>query len=111
MRQDFPDTAFWQANLTTDANGQAIVEIPLPDSLTTWRLSSKAVTQEKTLVGQNSVDIITTLPLLVRPVTPRFFTAGDVVELGAIVNNNTGEELETAVRGYQGIILTTNGRM
>ncbi|MCB8949807.1 MAG: Ig-like domain-containing protein [Ardenticatenaceae bacterium] len=97
VRQDFPDTAFWQANLTTDANGQAIVEIPLPDSLTTWRLSSKAVTQEETLVGQNSVDIITTLPLLVRPVTPRFFTAGDVVELGAIVNNNTGEELETAV--------------
>ncbi|MCA9954837.1 MAG: Ig-like domain-containing protein, partial [Anaerolineales bacterium] len=95
VRQDFPDTAFWQANLTTDANGQATVEIPLPDNLTTWRLSSKAVTQEETLVGQNAVDIITTLPLLVRPVTPRFFTAGDVVELGAIVNNNTGEALET----------------
>ncbi|WP_420645216.1 Ig-like domain-containing protein [Candidatus Leptofilum sp.] len=96
VRQDFPDTAFWQANLTTDANGEATVEIPLPDSLTTWRLSSKAVTPE-TLVGQNSVDIITTMPLLVRPVTPRFFTAGDVVELGAVVNNNTGDALETAV--------------
>ncbi|WP_420631052.1 Ig-like domain-containing protein [Candidatus Leptofilum sp.] len=96
VRQDFPDTAFWQANLTTDANGQATVEIPLPDNLTTWRLSSKAVTPE-TLVGQNSVDIITTLPLLVRSVTPRFFTAGDVVELGAVVNNNTGDALETTV--------------
>jgi uncharacterized protein YfaS (alpha-2-macroglobulin family) len=96
VRQDFPDTAFWQANLSTDANGQATVEIPLPDNLTTWRLSSKAVTVD-TLVGQNSVDIITTLPLLVRPVTPRFLTVGDVVELGAIVNNNTGDELETAV--------------
>ena len=96
VRQDFPDTAFWQASLTTDANGQAMVEIPLPDNLTTWRLSSKAVTAD-TLVGQNAVDIITTLPLLVRPVTPRFFTVGDVVELGAIVNNNTGEALETAV--------------
>ena len=96
VRQDFPDTAFWQASLTTDANGQATVEIPLPDNLTTWRLSSKVVTPD-TLVGQNSVDIITTLPLLVRPVTPRFFTVGDVVELGAIVNNNTGDALETAV--------------
>lgn len=97
VRQDFPDTAFWQASLTTDADGQATVEIPLPDNLTTWRLSSKAVTAEETLVGQNSVDIVTTLPLLVRPVTPRFFTVGDVVELGAIVNNNTGDALETAV--------------
>ena len=97
VRQDFPDTAFWQANLTTDANGQATVEIPLPDNLTTWRLSSKAVTAEETLVGQSAVDIITTLPLLVRPVTPRFFTVGDVVELGAIVNNNTADALETAV--------------
>ncbi|MCB8937108.1 MAG: Ig-like domain-containing protein [Ardenticatenaceae bacterium] len=96
VRQDFPDTAFWQASLTTDASGQATIEIPLPDSLTTWRLSSKAVTQD-TLVGQSAVDIITTLPLLIRPVTPRFFTAGDVVELGAIVNNNTGDALETAV--------------
>ena len=96
VRQDFPDTAFWQASLTTDGNGQATVEIPLPDNLTTWRLSSKAVTAD-TLVGQNEVDIITTLPLLIRPVTPRFFTVGDVVELGAIVNNNTGVELETAV--------------
>jgi uncharacterized protein YfaS (alpha-2-macroglobulin family) len=97
VRQDFPDTAFWQASLTTDADGQATVEIPLPDNLTTWRLSSKAVTAAETLVGQNSVDIVTTLPLLVRPVTPRFFTVGDVVELGAIVNNNTGDALETAV--------------
>ncbi|MCP4428526.1 MAG: alpha-2-macroglobulin, partial [Chloroflexi bacterium] len=96
VRQDFPDTAFWRASLTTDANGQATVEIPLPDNLTTWRLSSKAVTVD-TLVGQNEVDIITTLPLLIRPVTPRFFTVGDVVELGAIVNNNTGDGLETAV--------------
>ncbi|MCB9007807.1 MAG: Ig-like domain-containing protein [Ardenticatenaceae bacterium] len=106
VRQDFPDTAFWQASLTTDADGQATIEIPLPDNLTTWRLSSKAVTPD-TLVGQNSVDIITTLPLLVRPVTPRFFTVGDVVELGAIVNNNTDEALETAVSlQANGVILS-----
>ena len=96
VRKDFPDTAFWQASISTDGNGQATIEIPLPDNLTTWRLSSKAVTAD-TLVGQNEVDIITTLPLLVRPVTPRFFTVGDVVELGAIVNNNTEDALETAV--------------
>lgn len=96
VRQDFPDTAFWQASLATDGNGQATVEIPLPDNLTTWRLSSKAVTPD-TLVGQTEVDIITSLPLLIRPVTPRFMTVGDVIELGAIVNNNTNETISATV--------------
>ncbi|MFW6098006.1 MAG: alpha-2-macroglobulin family protein, partial [Chloroflexota bacterium] len=95
-RRDFPDTAFWQANLTTDENGQATVEIPLPDSVTTWRLSSKAVTEDS-LVGQTSVDIVATLPLLVRPVTPRFMTVNDQLQLGAIVNNNTSQALDVDV--------------
>lgn len=96
VRRDFPDTAYWRASITTDASGQAQVEIPLPDSLTTWRLSSKAVTND-TLVGQNSTDVIVSLPLLLRPVTPRFFTVGDVVELGAIVNNNTASDIDATV--------------
>ncbi|MCP4360504.1 MAG: hypothetical protein GY796_21050 [Chloroflexi bacterium] len=96
VRRDFPDTAYWEANIVTDADGRATVEIPLPDTLTTWRLSSKANTAD-TLVGQNAVDLITTLPLLIRPVTPRFLTVGDVLQLGAIINNNTNEAIEAAV--------------
>ncbi len=96
VRQDFPDTAFWRASLQTDADGRAAIEIPLPDSLTTWRLSSKAITADSK-VGQTSVDVVVTLPLLLRPVTPRFFTVGDVVQIGTIVNNNTGSEIEAAV--------------
>lgn len=96
VRRDFPDTAFWQASLVTDESGRATVEIPLPDSLTTWRLSSKAVTPDS-LVGQTSVDVVVSLPLLLRPVTPRFFTVGDVAYLGAIVNNNTPNSIEATV--------------
>ncbi len=96
VRRDFPDTAYWRATIVTDANGRTQVEIPLPDSLTTWRLSSKAVTSD-TLVGQNSVDVIVTLPLLLRPITPRFFTVGDVAQIGAIVNNNTNNPIEATV--------------
>ncbi|MCB8923281.1 MAG: Ig-like domain-containing protein [Ardenticatenaceae bacterium] len=93
VRRDFPDTAYWRATIETDGNGQAQIEIPLPDTLTTWRLSSKAVTND-TLVGQSSTDIIVSLPLLLRPVTPRFFTVGDVVQIGAIINNNTDSAIE-----------------
>jgi uncharacterized protein YfaS (alpha-2-macroglobulin family) len=97
VRSDFPDTAFWQAKIKTGANGRTSVEIPLPDSLTTWRLSSKVVSSPDaadTLVGQSSVDVVVTLPLLLRPVTPRFVTVGDVLQLGTIVNNNTNQAIE-----------------
>ena len=55
----------------------------MPDSVTTWRLSSKAVSSYdatgETLVGQSSSDVVATLPLLIRPVTPRFFVVGDTL--------------------------------
>ncbi|MEP7291454.1 MAG: alpha-2-macroglobulin family protein, partial [Chloroflexota bacterium] len=38
-----------------------------------------------------------TKPLLIRPVTPRFFVVGDEVVLGAVVNNNSGSDLEVDV--------------
>lgn len=107
VRQDFRDTAFWQANLQTDDNGRATVEVPLPDNLTTWRLHVKANTAD-TLVGQNNTDIVSTLPLLIRPVTPRFLTLGDVAEIGAIVNNNTDSPIEAAV-SLQASGVTVNG--
>jgi len=99
-RTDFKDTAYWEAKIETDASGQAHVEIDLPDNATTWRLSSKAVSlppENGSLVGQSTVDIVAALPLLVRPVTPRFFTVGDEMQIMAMVQNNTDEVLETAV--------------
>ncbi len=120
VRRDFPDTAYWEASIQTDATGQATVEIPLPDSLTTWRLSSKAFSPDN-LVGQSSVDVVVSLPLLIRPVTPRFFTVGDEIDLGAIVNNNTDQAIEAVVtliadglvlRGQAGqtVTIPANGR-
>jgi len=96
VRRDFPDTAYWEAKLFTDGGGQATVEIPLPDTLTTWRLSSKVVNND-TLVDQEYTDITVSLPLLLRPVTPRFFTVGDKVQIGTIVNNTTGAAIDATV--------------
>ncbi len=106
VRRDFPDTAFWEPHVVTDENGRATIEVPLPDTLTTWRMSSKGATPD-TLVGQSQIDIVTSLPLLLRPVTPRFFTVGDVAKIGAVVHNNTDAELETAV-SLQATGLTLN---
>ncbi len=92
-RLNLLDTALWVADFITDENGQGMVETVLPDNLTTWTLTGIGVTGADTLVGENSVDIVSTKPLLVRPVTPRFFVVGDQAQVGLIVQNTTGQDL------------------
>ena len=72
----------------TDADGRATVEVKLPDNLTTWRLRGRGVTAD-TLVGEGTVDVVSTLDLLVRTVAPRFFVKGDRATLSVVVHNNT----------------------
>lgn len=96
VRTRFPDTAFWDPVVRTDADGRATVQVPLPDSLTTWRMLARGVDAD-TRVGEASVDILSTLDLLLRPVLPRFLVVGDRAELATIVHNNTGQEQEVQV--------------
>lgn len=100
IRQEFVDTPYWNPSIITDASGEASFTVTLPDNLTTWRLDARAVTTGAdgvTLVGETTVDILSTKPLLIRPVTPRFLVVGDQVTLGAVVNNNTGEDMPVEV--------------
>lgn len=96
VREDFPDTAYWETQLRTGPTGETRVTFELPDSLTTWVAEARAVTAE-TQVGQTTTEFMVTRPLLVRPVTPRFLVAGDQVELAAVVHNNTAAPLEAEV--------------
>ncbi len=106
IRDDFRDTAAWEANVTTDENGVATIDVTLPDNLTTWRMTGRAVSDE-TLVGESTHDIVATKFVLIRPVTPRFLTFGDLTQLGAIVNNNTEADVEADVSlEVDGVTLT-----
>ncbi len=95
-RTFFPNTAYWEPALRTDSQGRATVEIRLPDTLTTWRLTAKGVTAD-TKVGEARSDVITSKDLIVRPVVPRFLIADDRASLGAIVHNFTDEPLDVVV--------------
>ena len=106
LRSEFEDTALWQPTVRTDAEGRAQVSVKLPDNLTTWHLEGIAVTVD-TLVGQATVEIKASLPLLVRPVLPRFFTAGDQAEIGAVVNNNTDADRTVTVVMETDVLTTT----
>ncbi len=91
IRKDYKVTPLWSPHTETDDNGQAIVYVTMPDNLTTWKIDARAVTAD-TRVGESTAEFITTLPLIVRPATPRFLIKGDTVELAMIVNNNTGKD-------------------
>lgn len=86
VRKNFPDAIFWSPAVVTGADGTAMVTVDYPDSLTTWRLTARAVTQQ-TQVGMAVARTITTRDLLLRVVPPRFLTERDEVRVPAIVHN------------------------
>jgi uncharacterized protein YfaS (alpha-2-macroglobulin family) len=96
VREKFPDTAYWNASVITDANGEAQVSVTLPDTLTTWRVQARGLTA-RTQVGEATADVVATKQLLVRPVAPRFLVVGDHVQLSAVVHNNTERALDVDV--------------
>jgi len=46
VRRYFPETLLWKPELITDEQGRAKLEVPLADSITTWRLAMSAVSQQ-----------------------------------------------------------------
>ncbi len=93
IRENFPDTAYWNPSLITNSDGRGQVTMTLPDSLTTWRVDVRGLTVD-TKVGQADTQIVSTKPLLIRPETPRFLVNGDHVLMAAIVNNNTSNTVK-----------------
>ena len=90
-REYFPDTAYFNPNIITDQNGVAEVIFEMPDSLTTWRATAKAVSKD-TGVGQNTKEVIVTKDLLARLIAPRFFTERDEAVITGIVHNYLNSE-------------------
>ena len=95
VRKNFADTAYWTTNVNTDDDGTAVVEFPLPDSLTTWKVRTWTMGQG-TEVGEGSTEFVTSKNLLVRLQAPRFFTQTDEVILSANVHNylDTAKDVE-----------------
>lgn len=88
IREKFADTAYWKADIKTDARGTAVVDFNVPDNLTTWRLTARGHDREGR-VGERKENILVTQDLIARIGKPRFFIEGDTVGLIGIVNSNT----------------------
>lgn len=96
IRRRFEDTAFWNPSIVTDSNGEAQVRFPMPENLTEWRATARAVTTD-TAVGTVRSYAKTFKPLLVRLQTPRFLTQGDRSVIAGVVHNYTEKTQEVQV--------------
>jgi alpha-2-macroglobulin len=91
VRKAFPDTAYWNPNVRTGADGHARVTFTFPDSLTTWRTTIRGMT-DNGKAGGVVTRVLVRKNLIVRLAAPRFFRQGDEVSLRVIAHNY----LETA---------------
>ncbi|MCA1565574.1 MAG: hypothetical protein LC803_08035 [Acidobacteria bacterium] len=96
IRKIFKDTAYWQPALVTGADGKANVKVELPDNLTTWRATARAVTAD-TRVGSATSKIIERKDVIVRLAMPRFMTSGDTVTLSGIAHNYLNADKTTQI--------------
>lgn len=86
VRKEFPDTAYWVAQMRTNAQGMATARVTFPDSLTTWRATARGVTAD-TKVGQAVHRTLVRKNVVVTIAAPRFLTEGDEVVVPVLVRN------------------------
>ncbi len=86
LRSDFEDTAVWLPALETGEDGIVTATLALPDNLTSWRLTARAITQD-TRVGDGHLNILTQREVVVQPALPRSLVVSDDVSLSALVHN------------------------
>jgi len=97
VRMDFNPLATFVAEVHTDANGRATVEIKLPDNLTRYRVMLVAVDSSGKQFGSAEANLTARLPLMVRPSAPRFLNFGDHFELPVVLQNQTDQTMEVDI--------------
>lgn len=103
-RREDVDTAAWQPELLTDANGKTRFTFKMPDSLTRWRITARAIADDGQ-VGQKKQFVRSEKPLYLKWSGPTRFRAGDKPDLGVFAfsqaENPVKAELVTRYAGNE----------
>ncbi len=108
VRSNFEALAVFEPQVTTNAEGRATIDVPLPDNLTRYRVMVVA-TADATEAGSGESNITARLPITVRPTPPRFANFGDRFEFPVVVQNATDEALDVDV-AFRSTNLSVQGR-
>jgi hypothetical protein len=96
VRAQFAALAHWLPAVVTEASGEATVEMTLPDSTTTWRLTSRGATPG-TLFGEQREEVVSKKDFFVEARFPASMTEGDVVKPIVRVHSFTGKKEKAEV--------------
>jgi hypothetical protein len=97
VREYFPETLFWAPEIITDPNGQARVEIPLADTVTTWKVAAIVSTMDGRIAETES-DFRTFQPFFLDFNPPPVLTEGDQIKLPVTVRNYQDRDQKVNVR-------------
>ncbi|HXN85773.1 MAG TPA: MG2 domain-containing protein, partial [Candidatus Binataceae bacterium] len=97
-RKLFDTLLLWKSTVALDANGEATVEVPLNDSLTSFRIVAVA-SAESGLFGTGAASIKSTQDLMILSGVSPIIRLGDSFSAEFTVRNASERALEVAVNG------------
>ena len=90
-RREVAGAGFWLPSVVTDADGRATVTVPMPETTTEWRLTTRGCTPE-TLVGEATAQTLTRKDFFVEIKVPPVVREGDDLKVLARLHNMTEYE-------------------
>ena len=109
LRTLFASTAYFEAELRTDADGKASVEIDMPENLTSFRIMAVAVDPEvHDRFGSGEASVRVRKTIMLRPSLPRFLNLGDQFEASVMVDNQS-DSTQTILVGTRGLNVALPG--
>lgn len=99
-RRDAKDTAYWNGKLTTDANGRAQFEFIMPDALTRWRITGRAIAlgaANSGAVGESRSFLLSTKEFYFKWTGPTRFRNLDLPKPALVAFNSGKKEIPAEV--------------
>lgn len=92
VRKNLQETAFFFAQLSTDAQGNTEFSFTMPESLTEWKLMLMAYTGDLAS-AYSERKIVSSKPLMIQANAPRFFREGDHMEVPVKITSTEIKEM------------------
>jgi uncharacterized protein YfaS (alpha-2-macroglobulin family) len=105
-RRDNVDTALWAPNLKTDAEGKVRVTFTMPDALTRWRITGRAMDAQGR-VGQRSAYLRSDKNFYAKWTAPDWMRVGDAPQASVAVFNQTATDQALEVTLTSGAVVKT----
>ncbi len=112
-RRDDKDTAFWGPSVMTDAQGRAKVQFVMPDALTRWRVTARAVGQAASdgLVGDRRAFLQSDKEIFAKWTSANWTRLGDAPQVSvAVFNQAVASSVQVSLTGVGDTKLTPQTR-